>query len=83
MSITARSQCTWWCWVLPDRTFLNPDNLAAIVSMHLMVLGASRHYTKKMAESVAIVSMHLMMLGASRPFPLRRSCTTSTRSQCT
>ena len=37
------------------------------VSMHLMMLGASRHYTKKMAESVAIVSMHLMVLGASRP----------------
>ena len=35
--------------------------------MHLMMLGASRHYTKKMAESVAIVSMHLMVLGASRP----------------
>ena len=38
-----------------------------IVSMHLMVLGASRRRQWCAGETRRLVSMHLMVLGASRP----------------
>ena len=37
-----------------------------LVSMHLMVLGASRPWSEELTRAGFTVSMHLMVLGASR-----------------
>ena len=38
--ISGGSQCTWWCWVLPDEGSSVGFGAGASVSMHQMVLGA-------------------------------------------
>ena len=53
--------------MLPDANVFRILNTNFNVSMHLMVLGASRHGGWDSDTAAEQVSMHLMVLGASRP----------------
>ena len=52
--------------MLPDQFPVDFEGLCCRVSMHLMVLGASRRTMKDLKDFREDVSMHLMVLGASR-----------------
>ena len=68
--------------MLPDKSNELRKMVTYKVSMHLMVLGASRLLIAGLFAASVMVSMHLMVLGASRRGIMSIAATVIVVSQC-